>query len=118
MITPVFLMLIPFIVPVKEVPDVSHGRAAYFVALETIASTECPKLGYKVNPNGWHALVEHEAPDSSTTDYQGGGKYEDLGRAAFNLQTKIIEDAGPATWCAYLKAWARAYHPWINLIAK
>jgi hypothetical protein len=96
------------------------AQAAYFFAIGAIAYGECPKLSYKVNPNGWHALVEHTAPGVAEADFIKGGKYEALSREVFKYTGQIIDEAGKPAWCAYIAAWTKAYHPqvWPNLIVK
>jgi hypothetical protein len=96
------------------------GQAAYYFAIGAVAYGECSKLGYKVNPNGWHALVEHTAPGVTADDFVRGGKHEALSKAVFEYTGQIVENAGVTAWCAYIAAWAKAYHPriWPDLITK
>jgi len=94
--------------------------AAMFFAMGTVAYAECPKVGFKVNPNGWHALTETTAPSTTSKDYFIGGRYSDAGRASVAYVTAIMTEAGAPAWCSYMAAWAKVAHPtiWQKLISK
>lgn len=94
--------------------------AAMFFAMGTVAFAECPKAGFKVNPNGWHALVEATAPGTTAKDYFIGGRFSEVGRNSFAFVTAVETEAGAGAWCGYMAAWAKVAHPtiWQKLIAK
>jgi hypothetical protein len=94
--------------------------AAMFFAMGTVAFAECPKAGFTVNPNGWHALVETTAPGTTSKDYFTGGRYSDVGRVSVSYVVAIMTETGAPAWCAYMAAWAKVAHPtiWQKLIVK
>jgi hypothetical protein len=113
------------------VPGPSYGQlteqeaagvngAAMFFAMGTVAFTECPKVGFTVNPNGWIALVETAAPTTKAKDYAIGGRFSEVGRNSFAFVAAVESEAGPAAWCGYMAAWAKVAHPtiWQKLITK
>src|SRR5437879_25324 len=75
--------------------------AAMFVAMGTVAFAECPKAGFKVNPNGWHALVEATAPGTASKDYFIGGRFSEVGRNSVAFVSAVEMEAGAAAWCGY-----------------
>lgn len=100
----------------QELNPAPPGKAAYLAAIGAIAFAECPKAGFTVNPNGWHALIEHDG--FSASDFMPGAKFEVVG-AATRLQTgHVFEAAGRDVWCSYIQAWSQVVHPriWRELI--
>ena len=86
-------------------------RAAIYFANGLSAYAECVKLGYKVDPNAWFALMGHEAPDVSPDDFKRDGRYYELGNLATNSVISKIEAMGAEAWCSSMAAWAAKEHP-------
>lgn len=97
------------------------NSAAMFFAMGSIAFGECQKVGFRVNPNGWHALLESAAPAGVTgKDFITGGRFSEAGRNALSYVGSIQMEAGAPAWCSYMAAWAKVAHPtiWQSLISK
>lgn len=120
---PVALLLLlatPARAQITEQEAAGINGAAMLFAMGAMAFGECPKVGYKVNPNGWTALMLTAAPDADPKEFITGGRYSEAGRNALARVGAMQTEAGLPAWCAYMAAWAKVAHPTIfqKLISK
>jgi hypothetical protein len=94
---------------VADLPNLLAAASATFYG--TVAYAECPKLGYRVEPQAWHALVEKLAPGHTALDFGPNGQFAKIGGKTYLLLIKDFEIRGAKVWCARVARMARRRYP-------